>query len=436
MDTATSSTSHKPAEILISTGKEGKSNYELLNGTFNSSYNETIVDSKRLQFCSLINGKNTIESFLFFTDPHLSPYNAHETMTDTVRNTYISMLQKYYNSLPLDFCICGGDWINYDHTPSEACSWLGYHDAYMRKLFRNYYPIFGNHDNNPYSDGSGQTSGFLKALDYTTMKNLMFRENKETYYSFDGVSTKVYVLNTGVSFIKTMTNSTYPQLVNNRWTQIDWLANKLLSDDADNSMITFHIYSNASLPSDWFSEATGLWAKGIHEFGANVKAMSIAYNNKSSITLNNITYDFSQCNGHVMFLLVGHTHFDYIDTSGEIPVICTTSLQGAYIDGGTKKYTLEATFDCCMNDIDNSRLHMVRVGVGKNRIVNYTCVNITSGSTQQLTSQLTGTITWQTRDGSIASVSNGVVTALSSGYVGIIASDTLNNEEYWIIKVS
>ena len=404
-------------------------------GTFNSSYNNTDVEDVRNKYCGLIKGKSKIENFLFFTDPHLTPNSRYEEMTEAIRDRFISTLQKYYNSLPMDFCICGGDWLNFNHPSNTDCEWLGYCDAYMRKLFRNYYPILGNHDVNPYTPNT-QQSNWLNALTYPTVMNLMFRENGRTYYSFDGVNTKFYVMNSGVSFIKEMTNSKYSRLVSNRWPQIQWLGNALLQDDADNSIIAMHIYANAANEEQWFAEETGYWANGIHELGKNIKLLVTAYNNKQSITLNGNTYNFGNCTGRVMLILCGHTHFDYVDTTGDVPIVCTTNLEGGHWVNGELVYDLVPTFDCCMNDIDNSVLYMTRVGASVSRIINYSPKALSIGGSISLTCKLSGTITWQTRNSSIATVSNGTVAGVASGCTGIIATNENGEEEYWIVKVS
>lgn len=408
--------------------------YELQVATFNSSFNETNVDPIVSKFCALADGKDNIETFMFFTDPHLTNRSRYEGVDDYVRDKYISTLQRYYNSMPMDTCICGGDLIDDAHTSQEACALLGFYDGVFRKMFRNFHCLLGNHDTNPYS-GSGGQADWVNALPYKTVRNLIFREEKETYYSFDAVKTKFYMMNSGMSYLKTMTNSTYNQYLGPRWEQIAWLGNKLLTDDAPNSIIAMHIYANADTEEEWFSTETGIRAYGIHEFGLNCKRLAVAYNNRESITLNGNTYDFSASTGRVMFIMCGHCHADYIDTSGEIPIVCTTDLQGGYWDNGEKKYSLTATFDCDLADLDNKTLYAVRVGAGVSRIVNYSPKSVSAGSTLSLTKKVSGTVTWTSRDTTIATVSNGTVTGVSAGVVGIIATNAAGEEEYWIIKV-
>jgi hypothetical protein len=272
----------------------------------------------------------------------------------------------------------------------------------------------------------------------TDIRNVLFREEKNTYYSFDGINTKFYVLNSGSSYIKPMSGNTNEPTINNiRWEQVDWFANKLLTDDASYSAIVMHAYSNASNSDDWYVESMEKYSKGVFPFSKNIREVAIAYNNRTSITKNGITYDFSACTGKVTIFLCGHSHFDFIDDSMELPVICITNLEGGVWNAETEEveYALVPTFDCCMNDLDNSALYMTRVGAGVSRIVNYSPKALSVGGNISLTSKLSGTITWQTRNSSIATVSNGTVAGVASGCTGIIATNENGEEEYWIVKV-
>jgi len=444
---ASSTTSHAPERLTRMSG--GIDSDKLVKGTFNSSYNEVDTSAIEDEFCGYMLGKDNIETFLFFTDPHLTPNSRYEEMNELVRDKYISALQKYYNSLPLDTIICGGDLLNYHDTRREAIASLGYADAYMRKLFKRYFPVMGNHDMRPYrASGPIPLYDLANALSMTEVKNAMFRENGNTYYSFDGLKVKFYILDSGVSFDKRMTFTSqltnsygdYSKLSTPRWEQIAWLAGKLAEDDANCSVIALHIYSNAGgVEADWFSNATGMAAKGIHEFGHNVKLLAEAYNNRGQITLNSVTYNFTGATGHVMFMICGHTHVDYVDCSGDLPVIAVTDIEGGYFNGKNTSYALVPTFDCCMLDIDNSVLYMTRVGVKNSRIVNCEKKEVAVGGTETLTSKLTGTLTWSVQaryDNVIVSVSDGVVTGLSAGYAGVVATDANGREEYFVVQCS
>ena len=410
-------------------------------GTFNSSFNEENVKAVREKYSSLIRGKDNIETFLYFTDPHLSDYNRYEGnainsnyyhMTEELRDKYISMLQKYYNSLPLDICICGGDWLNYCSSYMSACDELGYCDGYMRKLFKNYHPVMGNHDNNPYEWSS---AGKFQ-LTTKEVRNLAFRENGNVYYSFDGLNTKFYVMNTGASSTNGMTDY--------KWTQVDWFATNLLTDNPDHAVILTHLFGNGmkGTPSGSYSN----WRAGVHKFPENLVSIASAFNDRRTITLNGHTYDFSDCTGRVEAYIVGHNHADIIDTVYDIPIIVTTNLEGGFygdrINYENHNYALIPTFDACLADYDNHTINMIRVGAGVNRMVHTIPFEVTVGNTIELTPNLSGEITWYREsdsssgeDPEVLSVVNGVVTGIIDGNGGVRAVNGDGEEEYWIIKV-
>lgn len=404
-------------------------------GTFNSSYNEISVDTIREQYCKLFEGKETVESFLFFTDPHLSPASRYETMTESIRDKHISLVQKVYNSLPIDNCICGGDLLNYHDSNAEALSELGYFDAYMRKLFKNYHPVFGNHDFAPYSTVHGLRVG----LNNTDIRNIWFRDEKETYYSFEGLHTKFYILNSGPSYVKDMTTttSTYaPSITNLRWEQVHWFANSLLSDNPQYGVVISHMYSNGT-PLTWNEEHSEAFSDGYFPFAKHIREVAIAYNNRETITKNGYTYDFSNATGKILFYLCGHSHFDFVDTTMELPVVCTTNLEGGVWNPSRQDcdYNLVTTFDNMLIDFTNQKLYAVRVGSGKSRIVNFDTKILQIGQTLSLTTELSDSVVWESLDSTKASVSNGTVSGIDSGNVGIkVSNDT--TEEYWLIEIS
>ena len=401
--------------------------------TFNSSYNEEDTTAIRTKYCSLIRGKNTIETFLFFTDPHLTMRNRSQTTTEAIRDKYISTMQKYYNSLPLDLCICGGDWINSNDSYEGACEELGYLDGYMRKLFKNYYPIQGNHDENPYDWGNTGTTHKLSQQD---VNNLMFRQNGNDYYAFDGINTKFYVLNTGYSHTYTM--NTY------RWQQVAWFADRLLTDNPAHAVILAHIFSNGL--AGGASGSYPNWTGGIHQMAQHLVDIADAFNQRVSIIKNGRTYDYSGVTGRVECYISGHQHVDIIDTFHELPVIVTTDLQGGVysdpINYTNHRYTLLPTFDCCLGDWDNHRLYAVRVGAGVSRTINLDKTILSVGNTASLSPVIGDITTWHAEhvignEGTFISVDeNGVVTALAGGIAGVRAINEDGDEEYWTIKVT
>lgn len=297
----------------------------------------TTYENKIKQFSLLLNNTDAIESFLFFTDPHLvAGTNFEKTFKD-----YMETVKTYYNSTPTSFVLCGGDWLNSGDTYEQACFKLGYIDSFMRSNFNKYYPIMGNHDTN-YQGVDNTGAANTGTLTTETIRNLMFRENGNTYYSFDGINTKFYVFDSGLDRETTMDDY--------RWQQIEWLGASLSEDDAEHSAIGIHIVYEGGVSSG------RVWDT---EFMTNITLLSQAYNNHSTIILNEKEYDFTNCTGTMEFVIGGHTHLDHTSTLNGIPLIATTNV----------KYGNVSTFDLCVADYDNKKLHLVRVGTGENRTI-------------------------------------------------------------------
>ena len=319
--------------------------FDLYKTAFNSSpmYDKSQdINSRIKEYCSLFNDTTgLVDSFVFFTDPHLLGTLGSDIDEDRFRK-YISTLQKVYNSTPTDYIVSGGDWLNSKDTQEQACYKLGYADAVMRSMFDNFYHVSGNHDTNYQGkliDSSDDNTGVLTL---ETQRNLWFRntDTNNLYYSFDSRNSKHYVFNTGTDWDVTMNV--------NRWEQIDWFATSLIRDDALHSSVFMHIIVNDS-------------TTGISYMATEVGKIISAYNEKTTITANGKTYDFSQTNGHVDYVMGGHMHSDMSGLLGGVPYIITTTFDNV---GAVS----EATFDLCLADYGNGKLHCVRVGVGNSRV--------------------------------------------------------------------
>ena len=179
------------------------------NNTIISPYNTEDVETKCKEYTAKFVDTDNAESFLFFTDPHLMGYN--NTWTENQRlvfNRYISLVAKYYNSLPCYAFISGGDWLNSGDDKETACWKLGIVNGALRHLFRNYLPVLGNHDLN-YQGEDGVDS----TLPNGTLRNLLFADEGGNYYTKKYGMTQYWVLDSGSDAEQTM--STY------RWEQID-----------------------------------------------------------------------------------------------------------------------------------------------------------------------------------------------------------------------
>lgn len=298
---------------------------------FNSApYNKSIDwRIKVAEFNALMNTDSKVETFLFFTDQHILGNSGNEPQANM--NSAIATLQKYYNSCPLNFIISGGDWLNHGDTDDQACYKLGYVEGFMNSMFKNFHQIVGNHDTN--YQGTVQ-------LSQQTLNNLWFRkeEGNRSYYSFDGTCSKNYVLDSGIDWGASSTMTDY------HWEQVDWLANKLINDNPTHATVMTHMV--------WVSNSEHTLAL----FADNVTKLLNAFNTHTTITLNNISYDFSDKTGHVDYVICGHIHDDYIATVNDIPCVGTINFNKTY-----------PSFDLVCNDYDNHKVRMIRVGTGENR---------------------------------------------------------------------
>jgi len=191
--------------------------------------NSNII-SKACEYSALFKGTKNIESFLFFTDPHLA---MREGWEEGFFN-YINLIQKAYNSTPTSFIVCGGDWLGSGDTMDYACFKLGFIDKVMNNKFANYYSVIGNHDTN-YQGRFDETQDlYTGELDNDTIVNLWYRDKGSAYYSFEGIRTTNYVLDTGLDRDDDTMNDY-------KWQQLDWLANSLLKQDSEHSVIYMHI---------------------------------------------------------------------------------------------------------------------------------------------------------------------------------------------------
>lgn len=295
---------------------------------FNSAPYEASLDWKTpaKAFSKLLNTSGTnIESFTFFTDQHLMlDENGDYEASMPAR---VSDLQKVYNSVPMNFIVSGGDWLNNGDTADQACFKLGYVDGFMTSMFKNSHLMVGNHDTN--YQGVDQLSN-------DTVANLWFRDTKKAYYSFDGKNSKNYVFDSGLDH-DSSTMDSY------RWEQIDWFAKLIKADNPEHATVFSHI----------------VWSNSSYNVGAladNFTKVIKAFNDHSTITLNGETYDFTGNTGHIDYVLSGHLHEDHDDTINGVLCIATNWF------GGNSR-----AFDLVLNDYNSGTVKMVRVGSGSDR---------------------------------------------------------------------
>ena len=101
------------------------------------------------KFARFSNENDLTEAFLFFTDPHLlGGENEYGEKEKEKLVSSFALPKAVYDTLPLSFCLCGGDWLNQRETREVAKEKLLYVDKYLNSLFPQYYKMMGNHDTN------------------------------------------------------------------------------------------------------------------------------------------------------------------------------------------------------------------------------------------------------------------------------------------------
>ena len=306
----------------------------------NVSTNTTNI-AKVQEFASLFNNTSNVESFIFFTDPHLATKSASDNWGKEFRN-YLNVLKEVDQMAPTSFIVCGGDWLGNSDTQAEACYKLGYIDSYMKSNFNNYHLVVGNHDTNYQGEN---------IITNDTIKNLWYRKTQKAYYRFEGQHSDYYVLDTQLDSGNNLGFDSY--LIE----QLGWFASELLKNDSPHTAIFMHMYINANN-----RDGEGVCHPTYSDFSNMIGNVITAFNSRGTIEISGTTYNFGKCEGHTDYAMCGHTHIDYNnETIGGIPCIVTRDM--GFSSG------VASTFDLCLADYDNNKLYLVRVGSGENRTI-------------------------------------------------------------------
>lgn len=314
-------------------------------------------------------------------------------------------LVKYLlNHLNINMVVLGGDLITQGEKNAEI-------DEAMKVVKAYKYPdifvptVFGNHDNNSNQD------------------NASYRFDNNAVYSlfFKGFEDHVtFMTDTEDSFY-------FDKDVNKtRYIFLD------MGDDGVSKAFTAFAEFRDALASTPSGYKIVIVAHIIDygTFATHLMTIIDAYNARTSVTLNDVVYDFTTASGSVVICLGGHRHYDAeISTSGGVPITltdCDAMLSVTEITEVAGTIT-EQAFDVVSLDYTNMIAYYERIGRGNSRIIHMTPVSASTA----LTTTLTGTITWTSSNTSVATVSNGTITRLTSGTV-VIKADNGTASEIWI----
>ena len=316
--------------------------YEIGRYAFHGRYvDRTDVGAKCREFASaLLPAGGRADKVLFMTDPHLlSSGGGFSEAAEMTFKQYVGLMLRCWECMPLDSCVCGGDWLNQDDTPSRAMWKLGYMDGTMRKLFgERFHHVMGNHDTNYIGTAEeGQIS-----LTYGQEVNTLFSREGRSYYSFDMGAGRGWVFDSWTAG----TASSVPPTRTTLFTeQVTWFGEQLLERDDAHNVVFVHAF---------FTDKEGT---SVHYLAGQLSALASAYNSRGSFTFSGRTFDFSGCTGVVHCFVAGHTHTDLTSVERSVPVLVTTNMQA----GGVP------TFDLLVFDYDGLEVRAVRVGTGESR---------------------------------------------------------------------
>ena len=280
-------------------------------------------------------------AFLFFTDPHwLVPDSAGYGVFkwyDVFRRK-IRIIKRFASSSPINFVLNGGDWLTQDCTQSSALLRLGYAIGWMKHNFKKLVNLIGNHDTN-YQGVVSSDDSSIGTFPAGTLESLIYSDSESKCYGrMVAGLTSVYYFDSGLD--------NYSGMDDYRWEQVDYFATSLMSEVNPHTIIAVHIIKDSNQ---------------IQQFADGLLAVGEAYNSRTSITLNNKTYDFSNATGKVEFAIGGHTHLDEEFTHHGIKCVLTAKA-GAY-------NVEEVTFDLCLADYTARKLECIRYGSGSNRTI-------------------------------------------------------------------
>ena len=347
-------------QLYLENKNEYFTNNSLQKDSFNASFHTGAKDFATVckRYGMLFNGdeKNgviavdTCESFLWFTDPHL--FTGHTDIGSiAIMEEYISQIQKYYNSTPTSFVLCGGDWLGNSDTPDMACYKMGYINGICKSMFDKCYMLVGNHDTNYQGKKDADSPTYTTQLSRLAIRNLWYRDIGRAYYDFDGVNTHFYCFDTGNGSQTLEDNNGYG------YEQATWFSEKLMNERYDHVAIAAHIYARNTVSGDTVPTDMPPLTRLLLQ-------ISSAYNQRSEINVNGKNYNFADATGRVEFMLAGHSHEDYTLMDSGIRIIGTLDC------GNHQSYTDDCSFDLVFVDYDNRKIKCIRAGVGEDREMN------------------------------------------------------------------
>ena len=321
----------KPTYLSVIDEKIKKLNYD-----FPDYYLEN-VNSAIERFNN--NSVSVNDSFIFITDVHTSYNSLHSggLIKYIVENTNCKKVV-FGGDIPPAYDVLASD----EKLIEYGYNWL--EQIHKFDSIANYYGLKGNHDmmlltgqgGTEYSLDDEETYNFICG----SMKDdVIINQVGKMYYAYKNQRTKVMYIMTDYADLDS--------------TQLEWIANLLLSVDSSWSIIVFnHMSCISNLPG--YSAET-------YELGVMLKD----FNNRRNSTYG----DFTNAQGEFVAFICGHAHKDTSvveDNTLFITIGCDARYQDDNINNWTRANgtVSEQLFDIFSVDVLNKKLYATRVGCG------------------------------------------------------------------------
>lgn len=396
-----------------------------------------------------INGKSMDGSFAFVTDTHL----------DSNSKMSAELIQQTLKDTPINLVIFGGDAIGAYGTKSDILGQWKYHED-MYNMTKNYGKLLNTRGNHDFTNrqSSADTLGYTYSQKdcakhiYSNMTTDIVRPaNNDSacyYYHDDSAHNIRYIVLESTDTTKSG-DVYWGNIDGIGKTQLDWIANTAIKTTPSGYGIIFIVHIPIELTTN-----------GNKKLYSNLSRLIRAVKNRTSETIENKEYDFSDLNEvEVLMIVSGHHHHDMQTFKDGVLHVMTAS-DAAYSDvirdpllksEPNRNGINSQCFDCFTISKDRNIVKAIRVGYGGNRTFHMKPIIMKSTETISLQSGLEGSITWCSYNTSgneynnakwtlindIVKVNNnGVVSC--TGKIGeaiIVAEDAKQNREFFYISV-
>jgi len=352
----------------------------------------------------------TGDAFYFVTDTHWEVNQKHSP----------ALIQELNKKLNIQRIFHGGDvYHNGEIIDNYEVDCI---NSYRKAIGKdNVYACSGNHE-----FLSGDTYGDVYVETGMHLNDVTFGGTNKQYYYSDNKAKKIrYIILYGFGV---RINGSYTYGFDDA-EQLSWFEDIALDVETGWDIIIFTHY--VASPSN---------SSNTYEY--------IGYYNNFKDIVNNYNG-----NGRIVSIITGHTHRDFVVLDRtKVPIIVTTCDHNAFLDNSFENLTVprtsgtinEQAFDVVIYDKENVLMHFVRIGSQAYNKLNLSetnqqvdcrsiyCEPLVVGNTKTLPTYLTGTLTWASSDSEVASVNNGVVTAVAAGYVRIDVTDASGIQSFFM----